>query len=336
MRTNRKLAAAIVVAVTVATAAAVGGNPATGARHAAPLQIGLVLSGPSNDKGYYEQVTDAARAAAKKYGGTLHLVENVGFSPQTQANAITNLARSGNTLIIVDGVEGDAAAAVAPKFPKVEFVIHTAPTPKKLANLHAFVPQQGIPTYIMGAIGAKLSKAHKLATLEGYQDIPSSQSAAGFKQGALATNKGLTVGSVVVGSYSDPVKGKAAAAAQIANGADVLNVYLDAGFVGVAQAVSQSHKQVYLFGSTAPHCSQSPMVVGTAYTGNNVILSTVVSDYIHHTLPAGTKTYGLENPSIQRVTLCPKFNTPALRAVIAKLTKQINSGQIKMTKAVTG
>jgi basic membrane protein A len=334
-KNHLRLAAAVAAAVAVAAVVAVVGSAATASTQAGP-QIGLVLSGPSNDKGYYEQVTDATKAAAAKYHGTMHLVENVGFDPQKQATAITNLARAGNTLIIVDGVEGDAAAAVAPKFPKIQFVIHTAPTPKKLPNLHAYVPQQGIPTYIMGVIAAKLSKSHKVATLEGYQDIPSSQSAAGFKLGAQAASPKLTVGSVVVGSYSDPVKGKQAGAAQIANGADVLNVYLDAGFPGVAQAVAQSHKKVYLFGSTAPHCSQSPMVVGTAYTGNSVILGYVVRDYLHHTLPVGTRNYGLNDPAVQRVTLCPKFNTPALRAVIAKYTKMINSGAIKLPKSVTG
>ena len=43
-----------------------------------------------------------------------------------------------------------------------------------------------------------------------------------------------------------------------------------------------------------------------------------------------THVYGLEDPSVQRLQLCPGYDTAANRALLAKDTKAIVSGKIKL------
>lgn len=335
MRKNLTVSTALAVACLLVTATAVSSSRSADTAKA-PVKIALVIAGLSNDGGYWQQNADGVKAAAKKYGLTLHIIENTGFDPQAQINALKTAAREGNKLIIADGTFPAAMSTMASGFPKVQFVANGAPAAKYPPNLHAYVPEQGVTSYVAGVIASQITKSKKLGYLGGFQDATSGQAGAGFGQGTKHQPPKTSVQSTIVGSYTDPLKAKQAAAAQIANGADVIYAYLDAGFPGAVRAIQESGKDVKIFSATVLRCTLGDFVVGSAYANNAVILDHVVSDFLHNKLVVGAKFYALKDPAVQRFVLCPKYDNATNRARVKKTTADINSGKITFPTAVTG
>jgi basic membrane protein A len=335
---RRTLVVSVAVAAAVAclplAGTAVGSSGASTAK--APWKVALVIAGLSNDGGYWQQNAEGARAAAKKHGAKLSIIENVGFDPQAQINALRTAAREGNKLIIADGTFPAALSTMAGEFPNVQFVANGAPAAKYPPNLHAYVPEQGVTSFIAGVLASKLTKAKKVGYLGGIQDATSGQAGAGFAQGVKHQPPTPALQSTIVGSYTDPLKAKQAASAQIANGADVIYAYLDAGFPGAVRAIQESNKDVLIFSATVMRCTLGDFVVGSAYASNGVILDHIFTDFLGNKLAKGGKFYALQDPGVQKFVLCPKFNNAANRAVVKKMTADINSGKITFPTAVTG
>ena len=295
-----------------------------------------MLTGPVNDEGYYQVVHEGLIAATDAAGAQLNLVENVAFDVQAQIDTLRNLAQEGNQLIVVDGAEGDAAAAVAPQFPDIEFVIYTAPAPEELPNLHAYLPQQGLTSFQLGTLAASLSQSGKLACLAGYDDSPSGQGCGGFELGVLTANPDAEFTTTVVGSYSDAAAAKQAASAQIANGVDVIYVYVDSGFPGVVQTVEESGEDVLLFHQTVLRCELSDTLVGSSVIGTEAMQGSIVQDFLNDSLAEGTLFIGLEDAAIQRAELCPAHDTPANQDILDVAADAILNGDVELPPEVTG
>ena len=75
-------------------------------------------------------------------------------------------------------------------------------------------------------------------------------------------------------------------------------------------------------------CKLSSAQVGDHILAYDGASFNVVRDFLAR--KTANHIYGLEDPTVQRLQLCPKFNRADLRAVIAKATRGIVSGKIKL------
>ncbi|MFN8218268.1 MAG: BMP family ABC transporter substrate-binding protein [Solirubrobacterales bacterium] len=318
------------------TAAEEGTTASEGGEGGGGTSVGLVLSGPTNDDGYYEQTATGMEEAAAKVGDELKVVENVGFEPNDQINAAKNLILQGAELVVMDGTMGNAAAAVAEQNPEVEVVIHQAPPPAELPNLHAYIAQQGITSYIIGSLAASLSSSKKVGFIAGLDDIPTGEAFSGFKLGVEAQDPSVSVEKSVVGSYSDPAKAKQATAAQLSNGVDEVYGFVDAGLLGVAGAVDESGDEAGVYASSVSRCDVSEAVVASALADHGQIMLDILESYAAEELVEGVQFYGVEDPKMQRVELCPGWDTPENEKLVEQVTAEINEGKVKLPKSVTG
>lgn len=294
---------------------------------AAPAKtVGAALLGPKNDRSYNQSVYIGLRKAQTKLGVKLTVVDNVS-DPSRQIDVIRSLAQKNGLVVAGSTAFATAVAKVAPDFPDVQFVVVGGKT-KPGANIHFvdIAPRAG--GYLIGAVAAKLSTSHTIGFIGGALIPPTTETEKGFKRGAAATDPAVKVRSVIVGSFADPVKAKQAAAAQIASGADVIFGWLDAGYPGVIQAIRESGKSVTGFSVAISKCNLGSEEVGDHILAYDSATYNVVRNYLART--NANHLYGLEDPSVQRLQLCPKFNRPAIRALIAKNTKAIVSGKIKL------
>src|SRR3954447_23797343 len=217
----------VIAAAAVFTALAAAGAilAASTADHG---RIGMVFDGPKNDHSFRQAHYIGLTLAAKKYGLKVSAVDNL-TDPQAQLDAVRNLAQD-NGLVIAAGAEfAKSVDAVAPQAPDVQFVVSAGVT-KNAKNEHFVLTDWTGPGYVAGYLAAKNSKTGKVGFVGGALIPPTIQGRAGFIAGAKAANPKIKVASVIVGSFIDPAKGKAAAAAQIASGTDVLYAFLDSGF----------------------------------------------------------------------------------------------------------
>jgi basic membrane protein A len=296
--------------------------------------VGLAITGPKNDKGFYQAAYEGAVTATDAGGDQLSVIDDL-EQPQERFDALKNLSIE-NDLVIGGGAEFvDAVQALAPQYPDVKYVVLTAALTTEEPNTSAFVPRQGVPAYIAGAVAAELSSTQKVAFVGGAEIPPTDASNAAFQAGAEAQKPGTGYGTTTVGSFSDPAGAKSAAAAQIASEAGVIFAFLDAGTPGVVQAIEESGKDVKAIAAISPRCDESKAMVGTAVLNVADLTKEVIEEFEAGTLPEGkTEFFGIENPAVQRFELCPTYKTKELEALVSKLTKEINSGKITLPKGV--
>lgn len=320
----KKVVVVAVLSFSAALALAAALVAATGARN--PSKVGLALAGPKNDRSFFQGHYDGLLEAKKKFGLGISVVDNL-EDPQAQIDALTNLARD-NALVIGGGAAlATPMNAVAKQFPDVQFV-ESAGVTKPAPNVHFVLQNQAPLGYVAGVVAAKLTKAKVVGFVGGALIPPTIEGLAGFKAGVQATDPSIKVRSVIVGTFSDPVKGKQAAAAQIASGADVVFGFLDAGFPGVLEAIKESGKDVKTIGVIFPKCTFGPQVVGDTISRVDSLVFNIVRDFRGHKLTS--KAYGLEDATVEQFALCPKYNTPELSKSVADTTQAIVAGKIKV------
>ncbi|MEA2288400.1 MAG: transporter substrate-binding protein PnrA-like, partial [Solirubrobacteraceae bacterium] len=126
-------------------------------------------------------------------------------------------------------------------------------------------------------------------------------------------------------------KAKAATAAMITDGADVIFPFLDAAVAGTYAAANESGKNPALFKLTVPDCEAYGNMIGTGFVDNQAAAARMLDEHVKGTLEPGAVFTALESPDLQTLKLCPKFEQDA---EVAKVTKDtidaVNSGQVKL------
>lgn len=297
-----------------------------------PMIIGYVLSGPTNDGGFYEDQARGTNIVAGEFGFEVRIVENA-FDPADQVAGLRNLANEGASLILADGLMSDSSATVAKEFPDIEFVIITAPRFEAVDNLSAYVVSQGVPSYVMGVVSAEFSQTGSAGYVGGFEIPPTAETRAGFFQGFTDSGGSATADSNV-GDFNDAVGAKNDAAAQIANGADVIYGFVDAGFPGIVQAVEESGKTIGLWGATVSHCGDGLQVIGNAIANSEQVLRFVVTAFTDGTLAHDNVFFGMEDPTIQHVELCEGYEQ--YQDIVDEVSAAIIAGEVAFEPAVTG
>jgi basic membrane protein A len=314
------LAVALVSGVTLAMATVI-----TAKSSAPKLNVGMLEAGPKNDQSFFQGHYIGLQEAAKKYGLKITVVDNV-TDPQAQIDGFKNLAQDNSLIIGVGGALTTPIAQAASQFPNVQFA-ESAGAPPSTSNLHYYQQSQTALGYVSGYVAGKLSKTHTVGFVGGALIQETIQGEKGFKAGAKAAGakKVLTT---IVGTFSDPVKGKTAAAAQIASGADVLFNFLDAGAPGVVQAIKASGKNVKDIGVITPKCYLGKAEVGDALSFVDKEVVAIVGDYLKGKLK--NTIYSLQVPAVERWQACA--GNPRVAKLAKQITAKINAGKIKLPK----
>jgi basic membrane protein A len=333
---GRTAAVAAVCMAFALTASACGGDDDSGGGGGGgggATKVGIALGGPKNDRGFYQSAYEGLVAASKTHNLDTSVVDAL-EDPQARLDAMKNLSAD-NKLVIGGGAEFiDAAKTLSPQFPDVEYVVLTGVADGKQKNVHAYVPRQGVPAYIAGAVAAELSKSGHVGFVGGLEIPPTDASNKAFKAGAQAEKPGSKYSTTTVGTFNDPAKAKEAASAQIAAGADSLFAFLDAGTPGVVQAIEESGKEVTTFAAIAPRCDESKQFVGTTILDVSALVQLMADDFAAGKLPKGTRFFGVETAKIQRFELCPDYATPKLQKLVDDLTTKLNNDEIELPQGV--
>jgi len=315
------------------TSGSTSGEASGGEGSGSGVKVGLGITGPKNDKGFYQAAYEGA-VAATEGGGDLSVIDNL-EEPQERFDALENLSLE-NELVIGGGAEFvDAVEVLAPQHPEVDYVVLTGVLTGEEPNTSAFVPRQGVPAYIAGAVAAEVTESPKVGFVGGAEIPPTEASDAAFEAGAKAQDKGIGYATTTVGTFSDPAAAKNASSAQIASGAGVIFAFLDAGTPGVVQAIEESGKDVKAIAAIAPRCDESNTILGTAVLNVADLTEEVVAKFEAGSLPEGeTEFFGIEDPELQRFELCPEYQTPELESLVEELTDEINNEEVTLPEGV--
>ena len=330
-RSNRRVLAASARAVALAVGAYAGVSYGSGA---ATVKAAMILFGPKNDKSFNQAAYQGLLNTAKKYPNLkVTAVLESRNTVQTETQAIQTLAPLNDVVVAVSQTFGVVLDSIADTFPKTYFPIIAGYTTKLHKNVTGFANDWGAPAFVAGAIAATMTKTNTVGYVGGAEIPPTTQAAAGFAAGAKLVKPKIKVLSNILGDFNDPAKAKQATAAMIADGADVIFPFLDAGIAGSYAAGKESGKNPAMFKLTIPDCTAYPNMVGTELVDNTAATQRMLTQYLRGTIKPGAILLDLQEPAIQTLLLCPKYKrNPQVAAVTRRIIAGVNSGKIKLPK----
>ena len=334
--------AALAVSVTVAACGGSGSSGSSGSSTSASggsqpsktIKVGAALFGPKNDKSFNQAAYEGMLAATKQNPSLklTSVLENRN-NAQSATDAVQTLAPVNKVFVGVSQTFGPVFDAVASTFPDDYFIDIAGYTRQFHKNVTGFANDWGAPAYVGGVIAAHLTKSNVIGYVGGAEIEPTTDGAHGFEAGAKSVKPNIKVLTNIVGDFNDVAKAKAATSAMLDDDADVIFPFLDAGIAGAYAAGNASGKNPAMFKLTIPDCSAYPNMVGTELVNNTAATSRMLQAYANGTLKSGAVFLDLQEPALQTLELCPKYEK---NAAIAKVTKDtiaaINSGKVKLPK----
>jgi basic membrane protein A len=296
------------------------------------VKVGAALIGPKNDKSF-NQAAYQGIIAAQKTDPNLKLtstLENKETDAQ-RTDAVNTLAPLNDVVLGVSASFGPIFNVLAPKFPNKYFINVAGYTQDYHKNVTGFANDWGAPAYVGGVIAATMTKSKTVGYVGGAEIPPTVQGANGFAAGVKSVDPSVKVLKNITGDFNDVAKAKAATSAMITDGADVIFPFLDAGIAGSYAAGKASGKDPAMFKLTIPDCTSYDNIVGTEVVNNLAATSVMLDKYAKKTLKPGAVFLDLQDPKLQTLQLCPKYQKDAQ---VSKVTKDtidgVNSGKIKL------
>ena len=222
----------------------------------ATFKVALLSPGPVSDAGWNALAYEGLLAIRDQLGAEIAQVQT--STPAQFEEGFRDFAQRGFNLIFGHGFEfQDAAAAVAPDFPRTVFITTSGNTVRPNVAPLRFMLEQA--TYLEGMLTALLSKTGRAGAVGGMA-IPSVKSTIlAYEGGAKAVNPAFQVITSYVGNWEDVGAAKEASLALIQQGADVLFHNADAAGLGVFQAAQD--RNVWAFGANKNQNDVAPRVV---------------------------------------------------------------------------
>lgn len=255
------------VGILVACSAPENGAQDTTTAGKSLFSVALLTPGPISDQSWN----------GGAYAGLLRIRDSLSASishiqTKTPAEFEENFRQygaQGYALVFGHGFEfQDAAARVAPAFPKTVFI--TTGGTRTGANVAALSFAFDQPSYLAGLVAASVSTSGTIGCIGGTELPPVKAGFAAFAAGARRMNPHIRVITSYIGNWDDAGAGKEQALALMARGADVIYQNADAAGLGIFQAAKDT-KGVYIIGSNS---DQNDVASG-------VTLGSVVIDLPH-------------------------------------------------------
>ncbi|MBW3624767.1 MAG: BMP family protein [Armatimonadetes bacterium] len=224
-----------------------------------PFRVALLTAGPISDAGWNAGAYEGLQAIKKELGAEVSHQQTK--SPAEFEAAFRDFAQQGYDVIFAHGNEyGDPALKIAKDYPNTTFVISAGGV--EAPNVISIVYDLGQATYLMGEIGALMSKTGKLGAVGGVE-IPSVKSTfISYEGGAKAAKPSTAVTTAYLGSWEDQNAAKQQTVALINAGHDILIHNADQAGLGVIQAVRENkEKGVFIFGTNKNQNDLAPEVM---------------------------------------------------------------------------
>jgi basic membrane protein A and related proteins len=298
-----------------------GGGAAEGKK------LGLLMDVLRNDKSFGQATYEGAQRAAEDFGLELRVVDNLGANPKKAASALENMAQENDMLI--NGAVGTMGQIprIAERYPDKQFSVYAVAIPTR-ENLH-YAYQDWYPLgYQAGAIAANATKTKVVGFVGGGEIPPTIAAEQAYKKAIREVDPEIEVVSVITGDFNDPAKGRESTAAQIAQNADVIYSFLDAGHEGSVDAVKQSGRDVKLMSVILPKCEFSQgFELGDSIARQDQLAYELVRNMVKGT-PEDV-VYGIQDPKVAGFQFCPGEGGPKLEAAADEVRERFANGELK-------
>lgn len=292
---------------------------------AAKLRVGAALPGIITDKAWNQGGYEGLKLIEKELGGEIAYTERV--AQPDQVEVMSDYARRGFDLVFGHGGEYDAAGrAVAARFPKTKVVVNngtvTGPNLGSLQVNHFQI------AFLGGVVAGMMTKSNKIAAISAQKFKAIDDGFAGFEAGAKWVNPKVQMFTSYTGNWDDVAKGKEAAFAHIAKGADVVFGVLDHAQLGVLQGAME--RNVWAVGYVGDMLVVAPKTVLTSSIEDisqaMLVLAKLIAD---GKFQGKSYVIGLENPRVARLGAYGAMVPQRVKDKVEEAKKKLIAGQIK-------
>ncbi|MBR1457235.1 MAG: BMP family ABC transporter substrate-binding protein [Oscillospiraceae bacterium] len=308
-------------------------------------KIVLISNPASGDLGPVDAMIAGAQRAEADFGVTVKIIESL--DPAGYEEDIRAMAKDGYDLIMTTFPPmQEATIAVANDYPDVKFgsIFQTSNEEGHYDNVWSTKYLGSQCTYVLGALGATVTKTNKIGYISGDQAAAVCDACNGFMRGAHAANPDVDVYFVSVESYEDPAKAKEIAKSMIAEGVDFIQTDAAGSQIGVIEAANE--EGIFVSGDVSNNYDLCPdgfiSYLGIDF-GQNVYLA--VKYLVEGTFPGGEQgvmnlavgTYFIDQDPIN--ALIEKADDASVleagKAIIDDYTAKIVSGEIEVESDLT-
>ena len=245
-----KIASVLAAAALALAGCGSSGDSSASASASAPtssVKVGMAYDQDGKGDGSFNDAAYAGLSKAQADLGVEIKEVNSGSSATdaSREELLTLLAQDGyNPVIAVGFAYSTALGNVAAKFPDTSFAIVDSVVDQPNVGNLVFAAEQG--SYLTGVIAASASKSGHIGFIGGMEIDLIKAFEAGYVQGAKSVNPNIVIDSKYMGAAGDntawnvPDKAKAASAAMIGNGADVIYAAAGGSGLGMFQAVTEA------------------------------------------------------------------------------------------------
>lgn len=252
-----------------------------------PIKTGVLLFGKANDESWNTSMADSVERVKDELN--LDVVSELeSVTAADGARAMRQVIEQGGAeLVILHASALDQATKeVAAEHPEVCF-LQAFGTGDPPANVTYYVDNATGVNYLAGIAAASQSESGKIGVVGGIDLDEIVVSVDAFEQGAKSQNPDSEVLVTWVGDFEDPLKGKEAGLAQIAQGADVLYAYGDGTGLGTVEGASE--KDVPLIGAWFDQYSLAPELMITSFVSD---WAPIITDTVEKMRTEGAEACG--------------------------------------------
>lgn len=309
-----------------------GERPAGDGQDGEVLRVALLTAGPVSDAGWN----------AGAYEGLLLLRDSLGArvsyqqtsTPSEFDEAFLAYGSQGYDLVFAHGFEyQDAALRAAEKHPGTTFVVSGGG--RSAANLIPLIFALNEGSYLAGIVAGGLTETNAVGMLGGVDIPPVLGTFRAFEAGTRSFVPAVRVLEAFTGNWDDVAAAKEGAAAQLAQGADVILHNVDAASFGVFQAVREERdrgRRAWALGMNRDQNHVAPeLVLGSAVIRTSKAFLAVAEALVANELDGAPVRFGIRSGVVDFV-----FN-PALDVVpeevadaVAQARKAIAAGELEV------
>ena len=162
--------------------------------------------------------------------------------PASYEQTVRQVAESGVSIIVATFPPMiDSIKAIAPQYPKVNFVIIDARLGVTLPNVQELFFFENESSYLAGIAAGLMTKTNKIGFIGGDDVDVINRYLVGYYEGAHASNSSVKVCWAYAKTFEDPAKGKELALSLIADGVDVLHAATAGTQLGIYEATESKN-----------------------------------------------------------------------------------------------
>lgn len=265
MKTNVKRWIAGVSATAIASMSlfTVGVASVSAATKSGSYKVAVLTPGTANDGSWGEAVGIGARGARLGHHITVAYVANLNTPAQYQQSGASYASQGYKLVLLANGSVPTVLSALASQFPKTMFCEYATTIKLTLKNECLVNPVFQDGDFIAGVLAGFTSKTHDVGVIGGYDFATLNSEMEGFILGARYADPKVKVQETFINSWTDVSAARAAAAAQISAGADIIFSATDQATQGI-YAAAEGKKGTYVISQYFDTHAQAPSVALTS------------------------------------------------------------------------